>query len=86
MLRAMAKFLTQNQLVGHQGETLIKQIAFDMGSVFEGVTVDTGIDGTMELRDPTTGEMLNLLIRVQVKATESFDAESESEFSFTCDK
>jgi hypothetical protein len=55
-----------------------------MGCVYERVTIDSGIDGTIELRDPSTNEMLNLVIRAQIKATGSLDSETESQFSFTC--
>jgi len=80
----MAKVINDSQLLGHRGETFIKGLALEMGITYERVSIDAGIDGTLELRDPTTGEMKNLLIRAQVKATETLQSESETEFSYTC--
>lgn len=80
----MPKIINNSQILGHRGENLIKDLALDMGIAYERVSIDAGIDGTLELRDPNTGEMKNLLIRAQVKSTDTLQSESETEFSYTC--
>lgn len=81
----MGKFISNNQLLGSRGETFIRDLVLRMGHVFECIHTDAGLDGTIELRDSATGEMLNLLLRVQVKSTTNFQSESSDSFSFTCD-
>jgi hypothetical protein len=49
--------------------------------------MDAGIDGTIEIRDPGTGEMKNCSIRVQGKATDKdFAADTNTSFEFSCDE
>jgi hypothetical protein len=48
-------------------------------------TLDAGIDGLIELRDPATANALNLWIPVQIKARTDFQNESIDSFDFTCD-
>lgn len=81
----MGKYINNNQMLGALGESYIRNTVLKMGHVFECIRTDAGLDGTVELRDPTTGEMLNLILRVQVKATTSFQSETEHSFSFTCE-
>jgi hypothetical protein len=48
-------------------------------------SLETGIDGYIEIRDPITGETTNSIVQVQSKATEGdFQAESEGGLAFTC--
>jgi hypothetical protein len=64
------KTVTDAQLPGELGETLVKARFYRLGLVFEGRgRLETGIDGTIELRDQVTGRMLGKTIAVQVKST-----------------
>ncbi len=64
------KTVTDNQRNGELGETLVKAAVLKLGHVFEGRgRLETGIDGTIEFRDPATGRMLGKTVAVQVKTT-----------------
>src|SRR3954471_1626429 len=66
------KTVTENQLNGELGETLVKAAIQGLGHVFEGRgRLETGVDGTIEFRDPATGCMLGKTVAVQVKTTAS---------------
>ena len=53
------KVVTDNQRNGELGETLVKAAVLGLGHVFEGRgRLETGIDGTIEFRDPATRKML----------------------------
>jgi hypothetical protein len=58
-----------------------------MGFVFYPTgSVEAGIDGYIEIRDPVTGDVTNQIIQVQSKSTESdFKAETAEGFDFYCD-
>lgn len=79
------KTVTDNQLRGDLGETLVKAKFQRLGFVFEGRgRLETGIDGTVELRDRSTGRMLGKTIAVQVKTTigGSYARETDSSFEY----
>jgi hypothetical protein len=77
------KTVTDNQLNGELGETLVKAKVHELGHVFEGRgRLETGIDGTIEFRDPATGRMLGKTVAVQVKTTHSGAYPRETEASF----
>jgi hypothetical protein len=62
------KTITDNQRNGELGETLVKAAVLRLGHVFEGRgRLETGVDGTIEFRDPATGKMLGKTVAVQVK-------------------
>jgi hypothetical protein len=64
------KTVTDNQRNGELGETLVKAAVLNLGHIFEGRgRLETGIDGTIEFRDPATGRMLGKTVAVQVKTT-----------------
>ncbi len=64
------KTVTDNQRNGELGETLVKATVLRLGHVFEGRgRLETGVDGTIEFRDPSTGKMLGKTVAVQVKTT-----------------
>jgi hypothetical protein len=66
------KTVTDNQRNGELGETLVKTAVLKLGHIFEGRgRLETGIDGTIEFRDPATGRMLGKTVAVQVKTTAS---------------
>ena len=45
-------------------------------------TLDVGIDGEIEIRNPRTGEVTNQIIKVQSKAVSQFQGENESGFDY----
>ena len=64
------KTVTDNQLNGELGETVVKSKIVELGHVFEGRgRLETGIDGTIEFRDPATRGMTGMTVAVQVKTT-----------------
>jgi hypothetical protein len=77
------KTVTDGQLHGELGETLVKARFHRLGLVFEGRgRLETGIDGTVELRDPVSGRMLGKTIAVQVKTTADGRYTRETDASF----
>lgn len=80
------KTVTDNQLTGELGETVVKSKILELGHVFEGRgRLETGIDGTIEFRDPVTRSMTGLAVAVQVKTTKStkYVGESDDEFEYS---
>lgn len=80
------KKIHANSIIGEQGINLIQRIVLDIGFMWypTGGT-EAGIDGTIELRDPTTGEVFNTIIGVQSKATSgAFIAETTASFEYLC--
>lgn len=79
------KKVTDNQLNGELGETVVKATVMSLGHVFEGRgRLETGVDGTIEFRDPQTGQMTGKMVAVQVKTTASklYTAESDAGFEY----
>ena len=79
------KAVTNNQLNGELGETLVKAKIHGLGHVFEGRgRLETGIDGTIEFRDPATFCMLGKTVAAQIKTTASgkYTREDESGFEY----
>jgi len=81
----MAKFISNQSVIGQQGVTLIQQRVLEMGWLWHPIGVfDAGIDGLIELRDPS-GEALNSIIQVQSRATQGkFTAETDTAFEYLC--
>lgn len=82
----MAKVVSTQSQIGESGIALIHQRTVEMGFVWRPTTTqDAGIDGQIEMRDPTTGVVAGLLIGVQSKATDrAFANETETGFTFAC--
>lgn len=77
------KKLTDNQLLGSQGTSLIDLVVSRMGFVWRPTAQhDAGIDGEIEVRDPATGRMTGLLIKVQSKAVSAFANETDEGFDY----
>jgi hypothetical protein len=77
------KKLTDRQLLGSQGVSLIDLAVSRMGFVWRPtVQHDAGIDGEIEVRDPSTGRMTGLLIKVQSKAVSTFANETDESFDY----
>lgn len=82
----MAKIIQDSTLMGRQGVALVEMIVSKMKHVWNPTTVDSGIDGVIEFRDPQTGSMSNTIVQVQIKTGDSyFRAETDEEFTFYAD-
>ena len=84
----MTKKVSSQSIIGQQGVTLVERIVHEIGYVWRPTPIfDVGIDGEIEIRDPTTSEMTNTIIKVQVKATtKSFQAETGDSFEYRCEQ
>ncbi len=81
-----AKKIHRSSVIGQQGVNLIEKVVLGMGYLWypTGAT-EAGIDGSIEIRDPETGEVTNSIVQVQSKATTNpFQAETESSFDYLC--
>jgi hypothetical protein len=77
------KRIGRSDIIGEQGIAHIRRVVLDMGYVFyETGGIEAGIDGYIELRDPNTGEVGNLILQVQGKATERDRLPAETANSF----
>jgi hypothetical protein len=74
-------------VIGEGGVHRIAQIVDAMDHLWHPtVGVDSGIDGEIELRDAHTGEVRNVRIGVQSRATErKWDRETDKRFSYRPD-
>lgn len=79
----MTKTVTDNQLNGEVGETVVKAKIGRLGHVFEPRgRLETGIDGTIDFRDPRTRHMTGAMVAVQVKTRAKGDYTAEDVASF----
>jgi hypothetical protein len=80
------KRILQTGITGQQGVALVETIVLKMGSIWHPTGgLEAGTDGYIEFRDPTTGEMLNLHLPVQSKATTTeFSSETTSQAAYVC--
>ena len=83
----MSKRIGRSSIIGEQGIAHIRRTVLDMGYMFyETGGVEAGIDGYIELRDQETGQVSNLILQVQGKATERerLPAETPDSFEWPC--
>jgi hypothetical protein len=81
------KKVSRSAHIGDAGIALIHQRVSAMDHVWHERKVDAGIDGTIELRDPTTGEVSNCHLQVQSKASDNdFPGETTDRFHYDCDE
>ena len=83
----MSKRIGRSDIIGERGIAHIRRIVLDMEHVFyETGGVEAGIDGYIELRDQNTGEVGNLILQVQGRATERdrLPAETPDSFEWLC--
>lgn len=77
------KKVRENQLLAERGIALISEVVLAMGNIFRPTGVlDAGIDGEIEIRDVTTGQVTNQIIKVQSKAVTRFQNETNDGFDF----
>jgi hypothetical protein len=81
------KKISTSAIVGQQGVNLVESIVLSLGCTWHPTTgtLEAGIDGLIELRDPATSSVLNLWIPTQVKSRTDLYNETASEFDFICD-
>jgi uncharacterized protein DUF4365 len=85
----MAKKLSEQQIIGQQGVHLLSGRLLSVGLSFQPTGVlDAGIDGFLELRDPSTGEVRAQWITAQLKTQKKgkFSEETDESFSFICEQ
>lgn len=85
----MAKTITNQQLIGAQGEAFVSERANAMGFVFSRYgPLEAGMDGLLEIRDPITGAASGRLVAVQVKTRHSgsYTGETDSGFEYLMDE
>ena len=85
----MTKTVTNSQVIGARGESIVAERANAMGFMFSpSGRVETGIDGLLEIRDPQSGKAMAQLVAVQVKTTAQgvYTAETESGFDYLMDE
>ncbi len=79
------KKIGRSDIIGQRGMAHIEGVVLAMGYMFYATGgVEAGIDGFIELRDVETGEVGNLLLQLQGKATEKerLAAETDNSFEF----
>jgi hypothetical protein len=81
------KVLSEQALIGQRGVNLIERIVLAMGSRWvPSPVLDVGIDGVIELADPTSHAALGIMLHVQSRATERpWTDESSSGFDYLCE-
>jgi hypothetical protein len=83
------KLIHNNALIGQRGINLIEKATLGMGFTWHpsNQSLEAGLDGYIELRNPSTGQALNSVIFVQSKATDAeFTSETTSSFSYVCNE
>ncbi len=81
------KKIGRSDIIGQRGMSHIQGVVNAMGFMFYPTGgVEAGIDGYIELRDTNTGEVSNLLLQVQGKASERdrLQGDTETSFEFPC--
>ena len=80
------KKIREQSITGQKGVNLIERRALALGFLWHPTSgLEAGIDGWIELRDPSTGEMVGGQILVQSKATEAeFQGETDSSLEYLC--
>jgi Domain of unknown function (DUF4365) len=81
------KKLSAQQIIGQQGVYLLGGRLLSVGLSFQSSgPLDAGIDGFLELRDPSTGEVRAQWITAQLKTQKAgrFAEETDESFSYIC--
>ena len=82
----MSKTITNAQMIGRQGEEIVGQRAFEMEFVYSHHgPIEAGVDGFLEIRDPSNGQVAGQFVAVQVKTTEkgAYAGETAAGFNYT---
>jgi hypothetical protein len=82
-----AKIPSKEGMLGQQGVTLIQKIVGEMKCLWApGAPNEVGLDGTIELCDPTTGRALSKILGVQSKAVTNFLNDNADAFDFRIER
>jgi hypothetical protein len=83
-----AKRILSSSITGQRGVNLIERVVLSMGFLWYPTGgVEAGIDGMIEIRNSTSGEVTNSVVQVQSKTGPSFfKSETETSFDFACDE
>ena len=87
MSAARPKTISEQAFIGQRGVNLIEQRLLAMGYAWHAgnASLDAGIDGYIELRDPATGAARALLLQVQSKATSRpWVGETDTSLEYVC--
>ncbi|MCD1621037.1 DUF4365 domain-containing protein [Salipiger manganoxidans] len=84
----MVKKIHASGIKGEQGIAHIRKVVAAMEYLFyESGGVEAGIDGSIEIRDPQTGEVANQIVQFQSKATGNrLPGDSDGAFYWPCDE
>lgn len=83
----VGKKLSRQAVIGAQGVNLVERIVVAMGCAWHPTnqSLESGIDGDIELVDPATRDARNAIVRVQSRATiRPFAAETADSFEYVC--
>src|SRR6266571_5128743 len=84
--RARRKSVSRQGLLGQQGVNLVERIVLEMGSRWTpSGPNEVGIDGYIELFDPSSREALGLTVAVQSKVHSALATDAKSEQRFGAD-
>jgi len=79
------KKILHTDIVGQQGINLIESVCLKMGFLWYPTGLEAGIDGYVEIRNTSTGEVTNCIIQVQSRATEQpFEGDNGTTFEYRC--
>lgn len=84
----MTKTITRQQLAGSEGEAFVRQRANAIGFLYTPYNPpEAGIDGFLEIRDPTTGAVSGRFVAAQVKTKDdgTYTAETDQGFEYLMD-
>jgi len=82
----LGKMIDDNTIKGDGGIWLIHRRVSQMKHAWREHSLDAGIDGSIELRDPRTGEMSGKHLLVQSKASDKFPGETDTKFHYICNE
>jgi hypothetical protein len=83
---ARRKTVTLQTIIGEKGINLIERRCLEMGYLFHPRRVDHGIDGHVDLVEPSSRALLNQVLLVQSKASDHpFPGETDQSFRYVCD-
>ena len=79
------KKILHTDIIGQQGINLIESACLKMGFLWYPTGLEAGIDGYIEIRNTSTGEVTNCIIQVRSRATEQpFEGDNGSTFEYRC--
>lgn len=84
---AKPKALPRQAHLGKRGVNLVERIVLEMGSTLTPTgSTEVGIDGFIELFDPSSGSPFGTVLAVQSKVLTTFRNETDASFDYWCDR